>query len=257
MRIIALAAVGGLAPALLLTACNSDKGGLRTPPPAASAAAGATTGGAATGTAGAGKAPAGGDAAKVAAGITLGPAEWGKGYTEDDPYEDPSLDYYVTDANCKGVLGKAPASLAGAMTRLVKVPAAGKADLVDHLGSTSALVFGDVADAQKDFTTSRGVVKRCPTWTSDDGSETDTDEHEVPAPALPLADEAYAQEGKVRYADDKTGAKLPYYQLTVRKGGVTLNAYLDGTEDASLADLRAQTTAAMTAMLTKLKAQGH
>jgi hypothetical protein len=240
---------------MLLTACKTDTGSTSSGRPATAPTVnvGSTATGGAAGT----TAPqSSADGAKVAAAVALSPAEWGKGFQKSDPYEDNSLDYYVTDASCKEVLGQAPASLGGSMIRYVKVPAPGKPDMVNNLGSTSVSVFGSATDARKDYTDGKTSVGRCPSWSSDDGSAKDTGDHVVAAPTLPLTDESYAVTGTVTYKDDN-GGSLPYYTLVARKGSVTLSASLDGVQSTPLSELQAQVRIAMTVMLTKLATQAR
>lgn len=115
-------------------------------------------------------------------------------------------------------------------------------------------MFGAQADAKKDFADSRADFARCPSWTNADGTTTDSDDRVVEAPALQLADEVFAVEGRTRYANDG-GGLLPFYQLTARKGTNVLTASLDGAQGSSTTELAALVQAAMTTMLVKLDAE--
>lgn len=241
-----LALVCGLLPVPLLAACSAGNG----PAPAASSASTKPT--ATTPTPGGPQGSA--QAHQLAAAVALSPEEWGKDFTKDNPYESEAMDYVSLDDGCKFQTSHSPASLSAVTERNVVIPDPTDPEQPTASGSTSVYVYGAKTDADKDFTEARSATKRCPSASDDQSGTSYSGVHESSAPAIPLADQLFAEEGKVL----RKGETTPhvYYQLTAQRGTVTLTATLEAGQDGSVDDLRSQVQQAMTALLTKLQTQG-
>jgi hypothetical protein len=233
--------------ALALTACN-DPGGAT----AGSAAPSATVPAAASAAAGKPSTPASAPAADHGldspppgqarvAGLALAPWEWGNGFQQNaKAYEDTVLDLEVLDASCHLKGAVRPSGLTGRIQRTVQLPRASGGGYLSVFGSTEAEVFGSADAAHRDFATARADGKRCPSSTDDLTGDRYSGTHEVKAPTVAGADEAYAEEGTVVFTLEggKKTDPLPYVYLAARKGEVTLDVFVDMEDGQGVAAAR-------------------
>ncbi|MGW4806543.1 hypothetical protein [Kitasatospora sp. NPDC004272] len=238
LRIAALGAA-----ALVLTACNDDGAssdpGLSGASAPHSTAASPTAHASPTGKAkpkdpergsksspAAGGAAAGGDKAAQAklSKLVLNPEDAGAGYVSNGD-DSTDLDDYPMDGSC---FAKKDGTIDG-LTAYVQRYLREDHESHSMFLSTSAGQYATVATAHKDIQTARTDSQRCPTYSTDDGSKF-TGVHAVQAPAVPGAEEVYAEEGKVTFAPDDQGsyAPAPYTYYLARKGTVEITVFVAG-----------------------------
>ncbi|MFF4343427.1 hypothetical protein ACFY00_26285 [Kitasatospora sp. NPDC001540] len=258
LRVAALAAT-----ALVLTACNDDgssdqaAAGASSPAAAAPSASASATGKAKARPTSSGKpssAPAAGDKAAQARTdkLALTVDEWDN-YSVSDGDDDTSRNNYAMSQSCVFAPdGNQVKGLLATTSRPVRQDHESDATYAN----TEADQFTAADEAHREIQEIRDNDKRCPNYQDTDGSGGPGTQysgvHAGTAPAVPGADEVYAEEGKAVYTTDQGRTKpRDFIYLMARKGTVVVKVYMDIDPNFNAASGKDDARAAMAKLAAK------